>query len=650
MKQNLIADYLSCIIFRAVSFFSYLLPKGAVLFIGAGVGDLLYFFDAKHRAVAQANIRKAFGAAKPYQEIAGLTRQGYRAFARNLFEIPLIPRIDKKYLNQYIEIQNRQFIGQAFKRGKGVVFLIVHEGNWELSNIICANLGFPFYLFVRDQGFPKLNSLLNHYRAQKGCKIIHKQAGLRDLIGVLKNNQSIGMTVDQGGKMGEIVNFFGRRASMAAGAVKLALKYDCAIIPVFYTRVKGLYTKVILDRVFTAGRSGNSQDDLKNNLQELMNIYEGYIRLYPYEYLWTYKIWKYGQERKILILSDKKAGHLKQSEGLSNIIARRLNTRGVKVELSVAEVTFKHKWWKLVFFLGVFLSGKYPSFKRLHYLSKAFSQDTQAALFNAAPDIVVSCGSGVCALNYIFSRLHQAKSIILMRPAAALGIKRFDLVVVPAHDQPAPKKNVVVTDGALNDISRELVSAKAQGLLASGLAAGGLSDFSLGVLIGGNSKGFVLDKSAVLEIIRQVKNIADTCQADLLITTSRRTAADIEELFRREFSNYARCKLLIIANQKNIPDAVAGILGLSKIIITTAESISMISEAASSGRYVLVCDSSGLNRRHRDFLNLYRRQKYIYLTKPVDLSKNIKELWANKPQIFTPQDDSKVEAALDKIL
>jgi len=72
---------------------------------------------------------------------------------------------------------------------------------------------------------------------------------LRELIEALESNQSIGMTVDQGGKNGEIVKFFGKSASFSTGAVKLALRYDCAIIPVFYTRIKGPYTKVILDQV-----------------------------------------------------------------------------------------------------------------------------------------------------------------------------------------------------------------------------------------------------------------------------------------------------------------------------------------------------------------------------------------------------------------
>ena len=269
MKQNLIADYLSCILFKASSFFTFFLPLNVSLFLGRRLGDLIYFFDARHRAVAYANIKKAVTLNNDFRLALKVTRRAYQAFGQNLIEISIIPRINKKYLEKYIYIENRHCIEEAFKRGKGVIFLVSHEGNWELSNIICANLGFPFVLFVRDQGFPRLNALLNAYRLKQGAKLIHKQTGLRQLIEVLKSNQSIGMTVDQGGKNGEIVKFFGKAASMSTGAVKLALKYDCSIIPVFYTRLKGPYTKVILDQVYTVTRSGNAQKDLRDNLRSL---------------------------------------------------------------------------------------------------------------------------------------------------------------------------------------------------------------------------------------------------------------------------------------------------------------------------------------------------------------------------------------------
>jgi len=663
MKQNFIADYLSCILFRAVSFFTYFLPLNFSLFLGRRLGDLIYLFDYRHRAIAYANIRKAQVDNLDPKSCAKITRRAYRAFGQNLVEISFIPRINKKYLQKYIHIENKDYIQQAFNRGKGVIFLIVHEGNWELSNIICANLGFPFVLFVRDQGFPRLNKLLNAYRLKQGAKIIHKQTGLKELIEVLKDNQSIGMTVDQGGKSGQIVEFFGKQASMSVGAVKLALKYDCSIIPVFYTRVRGPYTKVILDQVYTATRSSNPENDLRQNLQRLINIYEKYIRQYPYEYLWTYKIWKYGAEREVLILSDGKVGHLRQSEGLAKLINEQLAKRNIKTNIMFQEVKFRSGIFRLLFNLLSIFSGKYQCQGCMGCLRFGLNKESWQGLMNSKPDIIVSAGSAISAVNHLLSIEYQTKSFALMRPAN-LSLNKFDLAVIPEHDRPEGsglasysqshrpegRKNVVVTSGALNLIDQEYLNQKSDSLKKSGLIKGSLTNPCIGVLIGGNSKKFIISPQTIIKLSKEIKKSAEKLNAGILITTSRRTSFEVEDALRKEFSNYARCKLLVIANENNHPDVFGGILGLSDLIISSAESISMISEAVSAEKYVVVFVAEGLSRKHRMFLKNYQDKGYVYLNEIRDLSDSVNKIWLNKPKINLVNDNLKVIEALNRIL
>lgn len=649
MKQNLIADYLSCILFKAVSLFTFLLPLNASLFLGRRLGDLIYLFDAKHRATAYANIRKAVTPNNDFQLALNITRRTYRAFGQNLIEISLIPRMNKRYLKKYIHIENSHFIDEAFKRGKGVIFLATHEGSWELSNIICANLGFPFMLFVREQGFPRLNALLNSYRVKQGARLILKHTGPRQLIEALNSNQSVGLTVDQGGKNGEIVKFFGKAASMSTGAVKLALKYDCSIIPVFYTRVKGPYTKVILDQVYTATKSGNAQKDLRDNLQRLINIYEKYIQQYPYEYLWTYKIWKYGKEKEILILSDGKAGHLHQSESVAKLINRQLDSRGFKSTLSVCEVKFRSSLARFIFNWMAAFSGRYQYLLCLRYLRHALSEESWQGLINLKLDIVISAGDKLSAVNHIITKANQARSIILMRPAK-LNLKKFDLVIVPRHDRLREKKNVVVTEGALNLVDAEYLKERSAGLEQSGLLRGPLSNSCFGVLIGGDSKKFSISRQAIIELAGQIKQSAEELNADILLSTSRRTSPEAVQAIKKEFETYPRCKLLIIANENNHPDAVGGILGLSGIIIISPESISMISEAVMAKKYVVVFKASGLSKKHQRFLKNYQDKRYIYLKQTKELSGLIKEILQNHPEISFPEDNLRVNAGLDKIL
>jgi mitochondrial fission protein ELM1 len=377
---------------------------------------------------------------------------------------------------------------------------------------------------------------------------------------------------------------------------------------------------VILDQVYTVSRSGEAQKDLRENLQRLANIYEKYIRLYPHEYLWTYKIWKYGRERELLILSDGKTGHLRQSESAAKLIIQQLSARGIKTDLSIQEVK---------------------------------SRENRQGLTKLKPDIIISAGSSVSRLNYRSARQNQAKSIVLMRPAN-LSLKKFDLVIMPEHDWPPGRglasRNVVVTSGALNLIDADLLKEKSERLRQSGFIKGDISSLCVGVLVGGDSKGFSISGALISEVISRIKKAAEELNADILLTTSRRTSAEVEQVIKRELGGYSRCKLLVIANENNHPDVLGGILGLSSIIITSPESISMISEAVSAEKYVVVFKAQGLSRKHRRFLSNYHDKGYIYLTEAGSLADSIKEIWKNRPRVCLPQDNLKVAEALSKIL
>ena len=91
----------------------------------------------------------------------------------------------------------------------------------------------------------------------------------------------------------------------------------------------------------------------------------------------------------------------------------------------------------------------------------------------------------------------------------------------------------------------------------------------------------------------QIKEAALHYNADILMTTSRRTPSAIEQIILKELKNFERCSLCIIANQRNIPEAVGGILGLSDLVIVSGESISMVSEALSSGKRTIVFSPHG---------------------------------------------------------
>ena len=618
------------------------MPLGVCFYMGEVFGAILYRLDYKHQAIAYANIRRALGDKLSGYQIKKLVWEFYLNFGKNLLEIFLIPRINKEFIARHVEVQGREFIDQAFKKGKGVILLGVHAGSWEFSNCFSANLGFTLNLLVRDQKMPLLNNLLNSYRVSQGCVLIQRQNQTRALIEALKKNQAIGMTVDQGGKDGELVNFFGKSASMATGAIRIGLKHGAVILPAYYTRDRLRY-RIIFEPPFDL----REDQSVLENLERLVPVYEKNISKYPKEYLWSYKIWKYSDQRNILILSDHKAGHLRQAESLAGIISESYAAKNIKVQINTIEI--KTKKVKFPYVLAGILAGRYSCQGCLWCLRTFLQPESYLALIKRSADIVISAGSSLAVINYIISRQNQARSIVVMRPGI-FSARRFDLVITPEHDRMPKMTNIVETKGSLNPVDEKYLQVQSGKLItATGnqLKKGGLY---LGLLIGGDTKKFHLSKADIMASSKQIKQAAARLDAGILVTTSRRTSRETEQIIKAEFEQEPRCKLLIIANQKNLDCAVGGILGMSSLIITTPESISMISEAVSSGKYTLVFDLQGLKLRHRSFLKALAREQHIYLVKVNQLQKNIEEIWSKKPPFYDLGDRRKVAEALEKAL
>jgi KDO2-lipid IV(A) lauroyltransferase len=650
MKKDSAADYLGYLLVRVLGAVLRILPLGLVFCLGRGLGALLYYFDLKHKALAYANIKAALGGNLTPRELNRITRSFYRNFGQSIIETFLIPLFDKRYFDKHIELQGSEHIEEAYKIGKGVIFAVVHEDSWEISNLAGVHLGYPFNILVAEQSrYPRLNNLLNSYRRGKQTKLIRREGQSRGLIEALKKGEIIALTCDQGGKSGELVNFFGRGASMSTGAVKLALKYQAAILPIFSRRLRGARHVFIIEPPLEIKDTGRAQEDVRENLGRLMAIFEKQIRAYPEEYLWTYKVWKYGQQRNILILSDAKAGHLRQAQAVAGLLAASLREKGIESQVETVEVKFRNNFTRAALALSSCLAGRYHCQGCSWCLKSFLEPPVYQRLCALKPDFIISCGAAVAPVNHVLSRENLSKSIVIMRPPF-LSTGRFDLVIMPCHDRPPKRKNVLAVEGALNLIDEEYLKAQTETLSVKCQVSSVKSKAFIGLLLGGDSKSFHLDRNKVAEVIRQVKQAAISLNAEILVTTSRRTSKEIEAVAKEELAGYPHCKLLVIANEKNIPQAVGGILGLSKVVVVSPESISMISEAASSNKRVLVFNLPGLSRKHGNFLARLSGKNYISLVKPQALAAALEKLWRENALAQALNDRLLVKEALEKII
>lgn len=229
------------------------------------------------------------------------------------------------------------------------------------------------------------------------------------------------------------------------------------------------------------------------------------------------------------------------------------------------------------------------------------------------PDLVISSGrKSIAAARYI-KKKSGGKTFIVQLQDPRVKPREFNLVAVPAHDK-LRGDNVIVTQGTPNRITPQRLD---QGRDDFSEMLRGVRNPRVAVLIGGNSKAYTLTAENMRALAAQLKEL-DRLGFGLMVTASRRTGDDNLALLRHALKD---TKAFLWDGQG--PNPYFGLLGWADFILVTADSASMMSEAATTGKPVYIIPLEGgsakFDRLHGGLLerNIIRPfngnlQPYIY--------------------------------------
>ena len=313
--------------------------------------------------------------------------------------------------------------------------------------------------------------------------------------------------------------------------------------------------------------------------------------------------------KDILILSDGRPGHLNQSLGL---------VERLPVSFEVCSVKYRTKLCRLL----ALLLAQFE-FKAEKLLKWLLSKESFEGLKRQRPEIIVSTGSYCAPVNILLSNLFSAKKVVCMLPGG-LSPEKFDLVILSLHDKVKVKnsENILTLLGAPNRINRDFLEQKARELKQKHSIT---KSRVIGVFIGGNSGQCELNEEPVRKMITSLKKYALETGSSVLVTSSRRTPEKVEKVLKEELSEWSGCELLLLASESN-ENPVPGILGSADLIFVTEDSFSMVSEAASAGKPLIVLHvdrKAGKRLKYEEVLNLMKTRRHILRAGSDDLEEII---------------------------
>ncbi len=271
------------------------IPPSYLYVFAKNMASLAYVFAAKQKKIALDSLGIAFGKEKSHQEIERIAKDCFIYMAKGAVELMFF--FDKPYiLKEKVGIEGRQNLDKALDRGKGVILVSAHFGNFPLLLGRLAVDGYKTCGIMRPMHDARVEKIFLEKREKYGVRTIYSQPRnecVNNTISALRNNELVFIPIDQNfGTGGVFVNFFGKKAATATGPVILAQRTKAALVPCFILRQPGDKHKIIFEPELELTEGKDPQDTVLINIQRLTDIIEAYIRKYPAEWGWIHRRWK----------------------------------------------------------------------------------------------------------------------------------------------------------------------------------------------------------------------------------------------------------------------------------------------------------------------------------------------------------------------
>jgi Kdo2-lipid IVA lauroyltransferase/acyltransferase len=264
------------------------------ILITKNLARLWYTLDRRHRLITLRNLEFAFGQEFPQIEREKLAQEVFHHFVKVFFEALAMLLLPLRKLQQQVIVTGAEHAEAALQLGKGLVAIVAHAGNWELTGMGYGMGYHPLAIVARRHDSPVLDRIIRFLRERGGNTMVPKQGGLKAILTQLKKNQIVGMAIDQNTttKGGILVDFFGHRARTTPIAAILARRFGTPVIPVLSRRLPDGRHLMQISPPLSMDRTEDQEEDIRRQVQLQSDTIEAWVRVSPEQWLWLHKRWK----------------------------------------------------------------------------------------------------------------------------------------------------------------------------------------------------------------------------------------------------------------------------------------------------------------------------------------------------------------------
>lgn len=294
--KRLIKDIMLFIYWYPVRIAVQSMSFGAAYAFGKLLGRIVPYLAAKRRRSFEDILQDIFHIAPPQQSYSKLLRGAFRVLLLNEIDTFLYPRMNAGNIDRLVSYQGLGHLDAALTKGKGAMLLFGHFGSNQMVMPAIGHKGYrmcqisaPATVWEKVLAHKNLSRVKRlslkirwELEATLPVKHINMFGSLKEAFLCLKRNEVLGIAIDGGGGKNRMeTDFMGRRALFATGALDIALRTGCAVLPTFMVRdSNGRHTLIIEPQL-----KMEPDTTAESALAVAVQVLERYVRSHPDHYV-----------------------------------------------------------------------------------------------------------------------------------------------------------------------------------------------------------------------------------------------------------------------------------------------------------------------------------------------------------------------------
>jgi Kdo2-lipid IVA lauroyltransferase/acyltransferase len=273
-----------------------LVPRRLLVAVFRTMADAGFYLSRGFRERSARNLSLALGDQLNAREVSDAVRGSVRNFLRDFLELGFAVESGLDEIRAEIPAGGLEHLRAALAKGKGVIALSAHLGNFLLLGTRLAAEGYPVNVLINQPRSGKIPELRRRYRAKIGQKTIHahpRDEAFRKLVQALRQNEIAIVIADEfRSGSGIYVPFFGRTVIARRGPATLALRTGAAVVPAYLVRDRTGELQLVIEPELELSRSGKIKADVVANTVTITRWLERTVRSYPEQWNWMTVHWK----------------------------------------------------------------------------------------------------------------------------------------------------------------------------------------------------------------------------------------------------------------------------------------------------------------------------------------------------------------------